>query len=54
MSKTTETKREKPEGSGRVQKYGEPTVTKAYRCPRSRVKEMQAIIKNTLKGWEVK
>ena len=38
---------------GRVQKYGEETVTKAYRCPKSRVPEMQAIIKATLKKWEV-
>ena len=36
---------------GRRQKYGEETEQLSFRCPKSRVKEMKAIINAQLKTW---
>ena len=44
----------KREGSGSKPKYGEETKTIAFRCPISKIPELTAIVKDKLKGWEVK
>jgi len=42
-----------PKGAGRKNKYKEPTDTLAFRCPKSKKKELTDIIKLKLKEWEV-
>ena len=40
-------------GSGAKSKYGEPTTTKAFRVPISKVEELKAIVNAKLSEWTV-
>jgi hypothetical protein len=40
-------------GAGAPSKYGEPTVTLAFRVPESKKEQMKQIVKNILKELEV-
>ena len=41
-------------GSGAKPKYNEQTKTVAFRCPQSRVYELELIIKSKLSEWSLK
>jgi hypothetical protein len=43
----------KKRGAGAPAKYGEPTVTLAFRVPESKKEQMKQIVKNILKQMEV-
>jgi len=42
-----------PKGAGRKNKYKEKTTTIAFRCPESKKEEINKVIKDKLKEWEV-
>jgi len=41
-------------GQGRKPKYNEPTVSIGFRCPKSKVTELRAIVNKQLNKWKVK
>jgi len=45
--------KQNPKGAGRKNKYKEKTTTIAFRCPESKKEEINKVIKNKLKEWEV-
>lgn len=52
-SNLTTNKGGKRKGSGNKPKYGEPTTTKAFRVPVSKVEELKAIVNAKLSDWTV-
>ena len=40
-------------GSGAKSKYGEPTTTKAFRVPISKVEELKSIVNAKLSEWSL-
>ena len=40
-------------GSGAKSKYGEPTTTKAFRIPISKVEEVKSVVKHMLDSWSL-
>ena len=40
-------------GSGAKSKYGEPTTTKAFRIPISKVEEVKSAVKRLLDSWSL-
>jgi len=40
-------------GSGAKSRYGEPTTTKAFRVPISKVEELESIVNAKLSEWTV-
>ena len=44
----------KREGAGNKSVYGEKTEPYSFRCPVSKLCQMQEIIKEQLKQWEIK
>lgn len=39
---------------GRKPLYGELTKAVSFKCPKSKIKELKAFVKQKLKTWEVK
>ena len=40
-------------GSGAKSRYGEPTTTKAFRIPISKVEEVKSVVKHMLDSWSL-
>ena len=52
--KKKETRGGTRKGSGAKPKYNEQTKTVAFRCPQSKIYELELIVKSKLSEWSVK